>query len=140
MEKENKILINKLKQKGLKLTSQRIAILNKLYNCKYPLTAASIYSEIKDEYPEMRLSTVYRNLNIFTQKKMIRKLDIELNNNKAYFEMVEGDHHHHLVCIKCQQISPLMCPENYMNELKEKTDYTILEHKLKVYGLCKKCK
>ena len=129
-----------LKKKGLRITKQRLAILSLLEKSTRPLAAGKIFAALKKEFPDIRLSTVYRNLNEFEEKKMLRKFNLDFKKNKSYFELLTArEHHHHLICVSCEEIIPLGCPADYMSKLKEETGYDILEHKLKVYGICNKC-
>lgn len=134
-------LREQLKSRGIRDTNQRQAILKVLMEKSRPLTAYHIYNNLKDNFPQLRLSTIYRNLNTFVEKKMVRKMELDPKKKESYFELNDGEHHHHLVCVECNEIVPLDCPfKEYENELKDKTNYTLLEHKIKIYGICPKCK
>lgn len=138
MDKEN-YWEDQLKDKGVRCTRQRLAILKLLNKEDYPLSAQDIYAKLKDNNPGLRLSTVYRNLNYFEKKKLVRRLN--LNNKESMFELLDGEHHHHLICIKCGEIIPLNCPlKEYEKLLTQRTNYTIVEHKLKIFGICPECK
>jgi Fe2+ or Zn2+ uptake regulation protein len=129
----------KLNEKGIKNTCQRMEILKVLLEKEAPLSARDIYLKIKGDNHKFRLSTVYRNLNIFAEKNIVRKLD--LNEGKTFFELLTSKHHHHLICKKCGKIMAIKCPlGNYLNQLAENTGYVITDHKLKVYGICPDCK
>lgn len=65
--------IDKLKEKGLKVTRQRLAILEVLVEENFPLSAQNIFSKLRRNNPNLRLSTVYRTLNSFVEKKIVRK-------------------------------------------------------------------
>jgi Fur family ferric uptake transcriptional regulator len=55
--------------------------------------------------------------------------------------LLQGDHHHHLICLKCGKIIPLECPlKDYEEQISDQTKYNIFEHRLKLYGLCPDCK
>lgn len=131
--------IDKLKEKGLKVTRQRLAILEVLVEENFPLSAQNIFSKLRRNNPNLRLSTVYRTLNSFVEKKIVRKLD--LIDKESFFELLSGEHHHHLICMKCGEIIPIDCPlKDYEGELIDKTDYTIIDHRLKIYGICPRCR
>lgn len=131
--------IDKLKEKGLKATQQRLAILEVLVEENFPLSAQDIFSKLRENNPNLRLSTVYRTLNSFVEKKIVSKLN--LNDKESFFELLSGEHHHHLICMKCGEIIPIDCPlKDYEEELIDNTDYTIIDHRLKVYGICPRCR
>ncbi|AGB41569.1 Fe2+/Zn2+ uptake regulation protein [Halobacteroides halobius DSM 5150] len=127
----------RLKNKGIRCTKQRIAILKILITSDTPISAQEIFSQLDDSNSKVRLSTVYRNLNQFVAEGIVRKLNFADQKNK--FELVD-DHHHHLVCLECDEVRPLECPlEQFDNQLSTKTGYKIIEHRIKFYGLCPKC-
>lgn len=141
MRASSELLQGILKGKDIRLTWQREAILKILYETPRPLTAGDIYLRLMDLYDTIRLSTVYRNLNLFVKKDVLRKIELNINNKESFFEFVQGEHHHHLICVKCNEILPLDCPlKKYEEELVKDTDYAILDHKVKIYGICPKCK
>ena len=134
-------LEEKLKDLGIRVTRQRLEILNLMAEQNKPLTAAEIFDKLKKSNPKLRLSTVYRNLNKFVENNLVSKIEIEINQKESYFELLQGKHHHHLICLKCGKITPLKCPlKNYENTISQQTNYKIIEHRLKLYGLCPDCK
>jgi Fur family ferric uptake transcriptional regulator len=134
-------LEKKLKNMGIRVTRQRLEILTLMAEKNKPLTAANIFSKLKKSNPKLRLSTVYRNLNKFAENNLVSKIEIKIDNKESYFELLQGNHHHHLICLKCGKIIPLKCPlEDYEEQISEQTKYNIIEHHLKLYGLCPDCK
>ena len=128
-----------LKEKNIKYSNQREAILKVLRDEKRPLKVKEIHNLLKKEYPRLRLSTIYRNMNVFVEKNLVKKIYFEIND-ETYFELREGEHHHHLVCVKCNHIKPLECPLNdYLNDLVNNTAFTVLNHSVNIYGLCESC-
>ncbi|MFP4661254.1 MAG: Fur family transcriptional regulator [Halanaerobiales bacterium] len=129
-----------LKSRGMRDTKQRQAILKVLVDEERPLTAAVIFSRLEEKFSGLRLSTIYRNLNTFVEKNIVRKMELDFNNKESYFEYIKGEHHHHLICVECNEIVPLDCPlKEYETELKSETNYTLLDHKIKIYGICPEC-
>lgn len=130
-----------LKKLGIRVTRQRLEILNLMVEQNKPLTAADIFSKLKKSNPKLRLSTVYRNLNKFVENNLVSKIEIKKDNKESYFELLQGNHHHHLICLNCGKIVPLECPlEDYEEQVSQDTEYKIVEHRLKLYGLCPNCK
>jgi len=130
-----------LDEKGLLKTNQRKEILNIMSLEDKPLTAKSIYNKLKNRNPHLKLSTVYRNLNIFAEKDIVRKLNIRNDSNENLFELIIKDHHHHLVCMKCGEIKDIKCLlDDYLKEIEDNNNYLIKDHRLTVYGLCEDCK
>ncbi len=128
-----------LKNKGLRCTEQRLEILRVLEEAEQPLAAQEIFDRLKNEREKIQLSTVYRSLNSFTTKGIVRKFN--LGDQISKFELQDdGGHHHHLVCIECSEILPLDCPLPEFEEyLAQETGYDICDHQIKFYGLCPEC-
>ncbi|NLM97990.1 MAG: transcriptional repressor [Halanaerobiaceae bacterium] len=141
MEKLEDILKNVLKGNDIRITRQREEILKILYEAERPVTAKKVYSILRKKLPYIRLSTIYRNLNLLEEKDILRKVELNMDNRESSFEFFRGEHHHHLVCISCQEIIPLECPlAEYEKRLQKETNYTIIDHKIKVYGICPECR
>ena len=137
---ENKEYINDLKSVDLKITKQRIAILDILEKNVNPITAEDIYAKLMEDDISINLSTVYRILEIFAGKDLVIKLNIA-GNNKSLFERNLMDHKHYLVCTECKKILAInYCPlGSYEQTLEQETKFKISGHKLDVYGLCPQC-
>ncbi|HAS74389.1 MAG TPA: transcriptional repressor [Clostridiales bacterium UBA8960] len=131
------------KSKGIKNTRQRQRVYEYLIACQQPVTADAIYMDLARESAgdeTLNLSTVYRILDIFLKQKLIIKSNLT-NDNKSTFELNKREHRHHLVCVKCNLVTPITgCPlKGYDQMLSQSTHYEILEHKLEVFGVCPKC-
>lgn len=129
-----------LKDSGLKNTKHRNSILSIFEKNAQPLTAEQIYAELANQNTSINLSTIYRILKTLTEKELIIKTTIK-GDSKALFELNNNEHRHHLVCIECKEITMVdECPfEEYEKKLKEKMGFTILDHKLEIYGVCNHC-
>lgn len=130
---------NILTKKGYKNTKTRKAILDVLEESDGFLSAEEIYLHAKQVHASLNLSTVYRTLDLLKEKDMLVKIMIE--DGKARYQIKENEHHHHLICLNCYKKVPLeYCPLQEMEkELKDKTDFEIINHRLELYGLCPEC-
>lgn len=138
--------INLLRERGLKVTNQRIGVLETL--ASYPdkhLTAEEIYDKVKQEYPEIGLATVYRTIQLLLELHLIDK--ISLNDGCVRYEIARLDssktkhHHHHLVCLSCGNVFSFEDDllEELEEKIKEKTDFCVVDHEVKLYGYCREC-
>jgi len=84
-----------LKEKGLKVTPQRIAIYKAVVNLKNHPTAENVVEAISADFPSISVGTVYKVLNVLVEKKLLKKVKSE-KDIMRYDAMV--DHHHHLYC------------------------------------------
>lgn len=130
----------RLKKNGLKSTKGRKAILDILTNSEQPMAAEEIYLALKDKKININLSTVYRTLESLENIDLITKISI-MDDDRMLFEYNQMGHRHYLVCLNCKKIITIHnCPlGTYEKELETKTDFSILGHKLYLYGYCKEC-
>lgn len=126
------------KKVGIKYTHQRQCVYAYLVAQNAPVTAEDIYLKLKDV--PINLSTVYRVLEVFHKNNLIVKTQLG-SEAKATYEVKRKEHRHHLVCIKCNAVTPISgCPlKTYEEKLKAETAYEIVDHKLEISGICPKC-
>lgn len=126
--------------KPIRSTKQRQAILETLTRQQAHLTAEEIYLTVKISQPNISLGTVYRNLELLTELGSIYRTSFA--DGKARYESSIIGHHHHLVCIKCQDIKNLAtCPmAQDVENLAQSHDFEPLEHYFEIYGYCGKCR
>lgn len=129
----------KLKKAGLKNTKHRAAILMLLKNSEQPVTAENIYLDLT-RVSNISLSTVYRTLDCLVSRSLVSKLDIS-KESKALYEYNSSVHRHYLVCVECSKVRAIdYCVLNeYEKELEVQTDYSIIGHRLDIYGYCPGC-
>lgn len=129
-----------LREKDIRVTRQRESILEVIFEAEKPVTATYIFSRLQESCPNLKLSTVYRNMNLFVKKGLLRKLSLDIDNNESYFELIRDEHHHHLICIQCNKVLPLDCPLGEFEEkIKEETAYILIDHSVKIFGICPHC-
>lgn len=135
-----------LKEKGLKVTTQRILILEVLSQSPdRHLTAEEIYELVKGDYPEIGLATVYRTIQLLLELGLIDK--INLDDGYVRYEigkMGEDDskhHHHHLICLECGNVSSFEDDllDRLEERIKETISFKVTDHEVKLYGYCKNC-
>lgn len=131
----------RLREKGLKLTRQRAAIMDVFSgNCELK-TAGEIARYLKEQGYGVNRSTVYRNLELLTQEGILRKVALEDGVMRYETATHPGGCQHHLVCTSCgQAIEFHDCDLAVLEQkLAEQTHYLIERHRLEVYGLCPGC-
>ncbi|SHE69600.1 Fur family transcriptional regulator, peroxide stress response regulator [Desulforamulus putei DSM 12395] len=130
------MMIKKFKNLGLKLTPQRLAILNLLEgNAKHP-SAEEIYNQLKPQYPSLSLATVYNTLEILAKAGELQ--EIRIKADKRHFDPNPAPHGHFL-CRSCQSIYDLDAgPLEIQTPLNIK-GYLVEEYTLYFYGICPRC-
>lgn len=122
---------------GLKKTKSRIAVLEKLENSEYPLTAEELHSSLSDQ--DIDLSTIYRTLKSFLEVGLVKR---EINEKKENVFSLDNDEDSHvLVCVRChKKIKLAGCPYHEVNEKIEKdTGFLVQDQNVEIYGLCPDC-
>ncbi|HUF19121.1 MAG TPA: ferric iron uptake transcriptional regulator [Burkholderiales bacterium] len=126
-----------LKSIGLKATLPRLKILNLFENSEERhLTAEDVYKLLMTEGMEIGLATIYRVLTQFEQAGLLVRHHFE--SGKAVFELNEGGHHDHLVCIQCGHVEEFYDAEIERRQVKVAKDrgFNIHEHSLQIYADC----
>lgn len=136
-----------LKEKGLKVTNQRLLVLEVLavHKDKH-LTAEDIYELVKEDYPEIGLATIYRTVQLLLEMQLVDR--ISLDDGCARYEIGESGagegkhHHHHLICQTCGKVLPFRDDllEELERHIEKETGFHVLDHELKFYGQCKECR
>jgi len=130
-----------LNEHGIKSTKQRNLLLALLHEASAFVTAEDLYFTAKQADDTISLSTIYRILELFNKKNIVRRTTL-LEDDKAVFELNHIDHRHHLICLGCKKIIDIgHCPlASFEKDLEASTDFSIVDHKLELYGYCKECK
>ena len=148
MEQKNteKLLKEKLREKGLKVTQQRILVLSVLeQNSGVHMTAEDVYGLVSKDYPEIGLATVYRTLQLLWDMQLVDR--INLDDGCVRYEighLLKGNarhSHHHLICRSCGRV--ISFDGDRLDGLEEHIEKTTgfhgLDHEVKFYGLCRDC-
>ncbi|MDD3353888.1 ferric iron uptake transcriptional regulator [Zoogloea sp.] len=128
-----------LKNIGLKATFPRLKILDLFQSAEQRhLTAEDVYRLLIAEDMDIGLATVYRVLTQFEQAGLLERHHFE--SGKAVFELNEGQHHDHLVCMQCGRVEEFFDPqiEERQNRIAEEHGFTVREHALYLYVECTK--
>jgi len=128
------IILQKLKEVGLKLTPQRLAVIEFLNgNTSHP-SADIIFHEVKKKYPMISFSTVYNTLK--TLEKIGEVNQLTVIENKVNFDP-RTDSHYHFLCEECGQIRDVSAEPSL--DLKRIKGHCIKSHKVYYYGICSEC-
>jgi len=128
-----------LKSAGLKATVPRLRISSLFETSKVRhLTAEDVYKMLLAEGLDIGLATVYRVLTQFEQAGLLVRHHFE--SGKAVFELNEGQHHDHLVCMQCGRVEEFYDPEIEKRQTKiaKERGFAISEHALYLYADCTK--
>jgi len=128
---------DELKSSGLKATLPRIKILEVFQqSVDRHLTAEDVYKTLLNEGSDIALATVYRVLMQFEQAGILARSHFE--SGKSVFELNEGTHHDHLLCLTCGRVEEFFDPEieARQREVAASRGFTLQEHALSLYAVC----
>lgn len=132
-----------LKDKGLKVTGQRMLVLETM--AAHPgehLTAEEIFDLARKRSPDIGLATIYRALQVLVQLGVLDK--ISFDDGFARYELSremgqDGHHHHHAICLGCRMVFSL--EEDLLGPLEqnlmERLGFLVTDHQVKLYGYCR---
>ena len=128
-----------LKSSGLKATLPRLKILDIFQAGRQRhMSAEDVYRELLAEQQDIGLATVYRVLTQFEQAGLLKRSNFE--SGKSMFEINEGSHHDHLVCLQCGHVEEFFDPdiERRQHEVAAQRGFELQDHALALYAHCVK--
>lgn len=131
--------IDELKSTGLKATLPRLKILEVFHKgAQRHMTAEDVFRVLLEERSDIGLATVYRVLAQFEQAGILSRSHFE--SGKAVYELNEGTHHDHLVCLDCGRVEEFYDPEieKRQNAVAKIKGFEIADHALSLYAKCTK--
>ncbi len=133
-----------LKKAGLKVTAPRVKILHILETSLQTtrmrhLSAEDVYKKLLEMGDDVGLATVYRVLTQFESAGLVIRHHFE--GGHSVFELDDGKHHDHLVCIKCGHVVEFIDPviEQRQEAIATEKQFRMTDHALYIYGVCIKC-
>jgi Fur family ferric uptake transcriptional regulator len=126
-----------LKNSGLKATLPRIKILEVFQqSSQRHMTAEDVFKVLLNEGSDIGLATVYRVLMQFEQAGILSRNHFEAG--KAVFELNEGKHHDHMVCVSCGRVEEFYDPEieRRQQAIAKERGYALQDHALALYVVC----
>ncbi|WP_347252651.1 ferric iron uptake transcriptional regulator [Legionella sp.] len=129
-----------LKDAGLKITMPRVKILQILEQSpKHHLSAEGVYKALLDMGEDVGLATVYRVLTQFEVAGLVTRHNFE--GGHSVFELSQGEHHDHLVCVKCGRVEEFVDKiiEERQQMIADNAQFKMTDHALNIYGLCPDC-
>ncbi len=130
---------DELKSSGLKATLPRIRILEIFQRtAQRHMTAEDVYKALLFEGSDIGLATVYRVLMQFEQAGILSRNHFE--SGKSIFELNEGTHHDHLVCLDCGRVEEFYDPdiEQRQRNVAQARGFELQDHALSLYAVCSK--
>ena len=126
-----------LREHGIKVTPQRLSIVEELYG-KVHMSVDDLYTAIKKKFPSISLATVYKNINAMLEKSFI--LEVKIPHQKSKYELVK-ESHSHVLCEACGKVEDITLDLGDITQVAVNlTDYKINDDALVLSGICPSCK
>ena len=140
MQHNEKSITKILQKQGYRLTPQRAMILHAIEHKMGHFSAEEIYAQIKPQYPQLNISTVYRTLELLKNTGLVTETNF--GDGRARYHTAEKGHHHHLVCQHCGAITNLdnSTFDSLRKQLKQKYNFKADLRHVAIFGTCAKCK
>ena len=128
-----------LKESGQRLTPQRLMILSAVRHAGSHISATDILEQVKESYPYIDASTIYRTLGVLTQMRLVSETN--MGSGESRYEWIETLRHHHLICRGCDRVTLL--DHRYLESLGAEV---LADHGFRadidhfaIFGLCEDC-
>lgn len=136
-------LKTRLKEGGYKLTTQRKSIIDVfLNNQNSHLSPEEVYDNVRNDFPDIGLATVYRTLQLLEQLNIVYKVNFDDGCSRYELNLDSGDHqHHHLICVKCGKVQEVKLDllESLETQIEKEENFKVVDHNVKFFGYCKNC-
>ena len=128
----------KCKSKGVKLTDQRRVIAKVMSESNDHPNVDELYNRVSKIDEKISIATVYRTVKLFEESGILAKHDFK--GGKARYEELNEGHHDHLIDVKSGEIIEFVDEEieELQRKVADKYGYTLVDHKLELYGVKKK--
>ena len=130
-----------LREVGLKVTPPRVRVLTQLQQPpRRHWSADELYQILAAEGETIGLATIYRVLSQLAQAGVVRRSSFDATG-KAVYEIDDGPHHDHLVCVRCGGVDEFVdaAIEARQQHIVAERGFRLVEHRLALYGLCSAC-
>ena len=131
---------HELRKAGLKVTLPRTKILKIMEGADpHHMSAEAVYKKLVGLGEDVGLATVYRVLTQFEAAGLIKRHNFE--GGHSVFELDQGEHHDHLVCINCARVEEFvdLIIEDRQEAIAKKARFRMTDHSLTIYGVCEDC-
>lgn len=130
-----------IEEKGLKSTTQRDEIVNAFFDSGGHVSIEELHHSVQKKNPKIGYTTVYRTLKLLTESGLAHER--QFGDGQSRYEPVTAEEHHdHLICLKCGSITEFENKkiEKLQDEVAKQHGFEVKNHKLELYGYCKKCR
>ena len=138
--KHQQRLAKRIRSRGRRLTDQRLVVAQALTGRREAVSAQELHEQLRLRHPRLALATVYRALEAQVESGMARRL--ERSGHVSAYIACDPEHHHHLVCTRCQKVEDLdeTILRPVLRGITERHGFAVEHERLDFYGLCASCR
>lgn len=132
-------MVQKLKDRGCRLTPQRLAVLRILSRSKEHPGVGDIFERVKVRFPSTSLATIYKTVSLL--KEMGEIIELGWVGDRHRYDGARTSPHPHLICIQCNKILDADLPglKDLSKQLSRRTGYRVIAHRIDFLGICPDC-
>ena len=140
MKKDHPDLVRSLTERGYRLTPQRELLLTVLGESDKHLDAETLLKRVREVYPRVNKSVVYRNLDLLSELGLVSCMDF--GQGRVEYEVHRHPHHHHLVCRRCGHMLEIRSDTfaQLQQQLLEDFGFSADMDHLAIFGVCRACR
>ncbi len=137
---DGKKLADILRERGYRLTPQRMMVLEAIEASDNHISAEEIHTRAYARYPYMNISTVYRTLELLKELGLVAETD--LGGGRLVYHPAGKAHHHHLVCRKCGKVQDIdeSIFQRLTDEIRHKYGFNAEFEHVGIFGTCEHCR
>ncbi|HEY1477191.1 MAG TPA: Fur family transcriptional regulator [Chthoniobacterales bacterium] len=133
-------IVELLRANGMRITRNRLQILEALLRAERPLSLDEIQARVDGDAPDY--ATVFRVMTLLESLQIAQK--VHLNRSCSYYELVDPQQHYdHIICTECGRVTVMIdsCPvEKVERKIEEQYGFSEIRHSLEFFGKCWECK
>jgi Fur family ferric uptake transcriptional regulator len=134
--------LERVARAGHRSGGARRAVIESLAHQECCRSAQEIFDQLRGEERRVGIASVYRVLDLLVSLGLVQRLDLGGGVSRYEPALPGGEHHHHLVCVDCGEVSPFEDPglERALEGTAERSDYTVVGHDVVLRGRCPDCR
>ncbi len=134
-------IVDSLRVNGMRITKNRVQILETMLRADKPLSLDEIQEKSRDGVDAPDYATVFRVMTVLENLHIAQK--VNLNRSCSYYELVNPQRHYdHIICTECGRVTLIVdsCPvEKVERKIEKRYGYSEIRHSLEFFGKCREC-
>ena len=141
MKMSSEEILSSLASQGFRMTRLRKAIIGVFTGNSLPMSAEELMDILRAGNTAFNRTTVYREIGFLKEKGVINEIQF-LHERVKRYELASLDHHHHLVCLRCNRVEDIVLENDLADQERSILDskgFHVTNHMLEFHGICRGC-